>query len=340
MKNLLKSKWGKEIFNVVMIFLGCFLCGISFNLFLVPNNISPAGFSGLCQIISEYLARLNIFIKPSILYFAINAVLFIFAYKIVGKRFAYFTIIGIVAFSLCLEVTSYININLHLDNLLLCTIYGGALMGLGIGIVIRYNGSTGGGDLTAVIIRKKIQSLSTGQIILTIDMIVLVLVSLVNGIESAAYSVLELYISTKVTDMVIDGANGVKAFYIFTTKKEEVCNRIFNEIERGATEIKAKGSYTHKDKDIILCLVNRFSAPRLKRIVKEEDPDAFVFSTNVSEVIGNGFTVHNKQKDENAKKELDLESQKIVEESNTEPETLVQENVETTSEKTEANQKQ
>lgn len=294
----------KEIFNVVMIMVGCLICGISFNLFLVAQNISPAGFSGLSQIISNLLVGIGVVLKPSIIYFLLNAVLFVIGYKVVGKRFAMFTLVGIVCFSLALEVTSYIPLVISSDTLL-CAIYGGAIMGIGIGIVIRYNGSTGGGDLMAVIIRKKIQKISTGQIILIIDLVVLVIVAIASGLESAAYSVIELVIATKFTDIVIDGANAVKAFYIFTNKKQEISARIFNEIDRGATELKATGMYTNQEKDIILCLVNRYSAPKLRRIVSEEDPSAFVFSTNVSEVIGNGFTL-TQTKTEN-KNEVDLE---------------------------------
>ena len=291
------KKHKSTIINILFIVLGTFIMALSFNVFLIPNDISPSGFSGLSSIICKFLEEINITIPTSVVYLLLNSVLYVIAFKLLGKKFAIMTLIGILSYSIAIEV--FVFIPAVTNDLLLCAIYGGGIMGFGIGLVLRNNGSTGGGDLLATIIRSQTHLLTTGQIILTIDIFVLALSCLAYGFGPLMYSIITIVIMSVVSDMVIEGATGVRAYYIFTSKKEEVCQAIFSEIERGVTEIKAEGMYSRESKDILLCLINKYRAPRLKAIVSRIDSNAFVFCTSVNEVIGRGFSLPVKKKNKN-----------------------------------------
>ena len=314
-----------DIFDLLMVLVGTIVMGFAFNIFLTPYNISMGGFSGLAAVISTLLAEININLKPSLIYLILNIFLYVFAYKTLGKRFAIFALIGILTYSLSMELTALINYTPQ-DDLLICSVYGGIIFGLGTGLIVRHNASTGGTDMLASIIRRKNPKLSTGSIILIADIVVLTLNIIAYGVDSLLYSILVLFLATFITDKVIDGSRGVKAYYIITTKKDELCEKIFSDIHRGATEIHTTGMYSHEDKSMILCLINKYRAPMLKKIVHDIDPAAFVFSTNVSEVIGNGFYLPTK-KDKKAKpiikkffvkKNTKTESTEDVETNNTE----------------------
>ena len=284
------KKYKSDIINVLFIILGTVIMAFAFNIFLFPNDISPSGFSGLSAIFSILLAKVGIKISTSVIYLALNAILYLIAYKLLGKKFAIMALIGILSFSVALELVALIPWVVTGD-LLLCSIYGAGIMGFGIGLVLRNNGSTGGSDLLALIVRSKTHILTTGQIMMSINIIVLILSCVTYGFGPLMYSIITLALSSVVTDFVIDGATGVRAYYVFTTKKEEVCKAIYDQIGRGVTEIKAEGMYTHTEKDILLCLLNKYRAPLLKNIVQNIDADAFVFCTPVSEVIGRGFSI-------------------------------------------------
>ncbi len=289
------KKYKQDIINIFGIIFGTIVMAFAFNVFLQPNNISPSGFSGLSSVLCFLLAKIGIVIPTSVMYLLLNVILYVIAYKLLGKKFALMALIGIGSYSLFIELVSYIPLVVK-NDLLLCAIYGGGIMGFGIGLVLRCNGSTGGGDLLALIIRSKTHILTTGQIMLSVNILVLTLSCIAYGLGPLMYSIITIVISSTVTDLVIDGATGVKAYYIFTSKKQEVCDAIYKEIKRGVTEIKAEGMYTHTEKDILLCLINKYRAPRLKAIVSEIDSDAFVFCTSVSEVIGRGFSIPPKKK--------------------------------------------
>lgn len=289
------KKYKSEILNIFFIIIGTVIMAFAFNVFMLPNNVSPSGFSGLSALICFFLAKVGIIIPTSAVYLLLNVILYAIAYKLLGKKFALMALIGIISYSAMLEVISYIPL-VYKEDLLLSAIYGGSIMGFGIGLVIRNNGSTGGSDLLAITIRSKTHILTTGQIMLAVDIFVLVLSCFAYGIGSLLYSIILLSLASFVTDLVIEGATGVRAYYIFTSKKQEICEAIYKEIGRGVTEIKAEGMYSHTEKDILLCLLNKYRAPRLKALVSDIDNDAFVFCTNVSEVIGRGFSAPVKKK--------------------------------------------
>lgn len=291
----MKSKFKKWFSPIIMIIFGTCIMGFSFSVFLNPFNISPAGFSGLSAIISNFIiTRFGVDIPPSVFYIILNAFLFIFAIKIMQKKFLVFSAIGILSFSLWMQVWSLVTIDVG-SELLLNAIYGGLIMGTGTGLVVRNLGSTGGSDMLASIIRNMTKALSTGQIIIIVDAFVIALNILYYGLLFSLYSIITVILGGMMADKVIEGTRAVKAFYIVTGKKEQVGEYILKTLKRGVTEIKSVGFYTQKEKDMLLCLLNVRQVPILKNGIKEIDSEAFIFQTNVNEVYGEGFDILKKK---------------------------------------------
>ena len=282
-----KKNW-QLVFDFAMILLGTILMGFSFSIFLEPNNISTGGFSGLAMIVNTLLNLIGIhFLNTSVIYFLLNIGLFLYAFKALGKRFAIKAFAGIVFYSIAMELCSLIPITITFEPLI-SALYGGILMGVGIGIVVRFGGSTGGGDMVASIVRNKNPKASIGMVVIIIDAIVLVLSLFVfnNGIEVMPYTIIALVISSLCTDFVNDGYKQVRAYHIISNNGREIANRFMNELSRGCTLTRAEGMHSHIDKDYLICLISKFQAGTLHKIVKEVDPSAFVYSTKVTEVMG------------------------------------------------------
>lgn len=321
-----KKKW-QLVFEFAMILLGTMLMGFAFSIFLEPNNISTGGFSGLSMIINTLFNMVGInFLNTSIIYFVLNVGLFLYALKALGKKFAIKAFAGILFFSLGMEVWSLIPLTITFEPLI-SALYGGILMGVGIGIVVRFGGSTGGGDMIASIIRNKNPKVSIGSIIIIIDAIVILLSLFVfnNGLEVMPYTIIALAISSICTDFINDGYKQVRAYHIITNNAEKIANRIMTEMSRGCTLTKAEGMHTHEQKDYLVCLVSKFQVGILTKIVKEEDENAFMYSTKVNEVIGywtsidqlnNGENLdanNDKKKDEKQIKDnFDKDNQNII----------------------------
>lgn len=283
----IKKKW-QTAFDFVMILLGTICMGFAFSIFLEPNNISTGGFSGLSMVINTIFNLMGImFLNTSIIYFVLNVGLFLYALKTLGKKFAIKAFAGILFFSLSMELCSYIPLNLTFEPLI-SALYGGILMGVGVGIVVRFGGSTGGGDMIASIVRSKKPKASIGSVIIIIDAIVVLLSLFVfnNGLEVMPYTIIALAISSVCTDFVNDGYKQVRAYHIITDNGVKIASRLMREMSRGCTLTKAEGMHTRQQKDYLVCLVSKFQTASLVKIVKEEDENAFMYSTSVKEVIG------------------------------------------------------
>lgn len=274
--------------NVLTILLGTFLMGLAFSVFLSPNNISPTGFSGIASLISNFAARYGVNINPSILYLVMNAILFAIAFKSMGKEFILLSITGVLGYSLCMVVTELIKIDVG-NDLLLCALYGGLFMGLGSGLVIRSGGSTGGGDTIACMLKNSNVKITTGQIIIAIDFVIIVCSCFAYGINYGMYALVTCFIMGNACDIVINGVKAARAFYIITDKGSELSEAIFKNVQRGVTELNVTGMYKHQNHQMLLCVVTRSQITALKRTIKSVDPKAFMYSVNVSEALGVGF---------------------------------------------------
>lgn len=176
------------------------------------------------------------------------------------------------------------------EDLLLASIFGGVITGVGLGIVFKTGGTTGGTDLAAAILNKIFPAFGTATFMMLIDSLVVAFAGIVDKkVETSLYSLIALFVATKVIDIILDGVGYLKAFTIITKKPEEISNKILEDIERGVTMFKGKGAYTKEDKDVLLCVVNRYQFAKVRNIVHDIDKDAFIMVTDVAEVLGEGF---------------------------------------------------
>lgn len=278
----IKKKWYVTLFSYMIVTIGSVLLAIGLQYFLAPNNIAPGGVTGLAIVI-ENLIDLPIYVTNLV----INIPLFIFGAKYLGKtralRTAYSTLILTIALRYLPEV-------LLTNDLLLSALFGGVLAGLGLGLVFKFDGTTGGSDLAGAMLNKKFPSLGIASFMLVIDLGVVLFAGLVDRkIETALYSVIALFVSVKLIDIVLEGIGYDKGFYIITDKPNQIADLLMIELNRGVTALEGKGMYSKEDKKVLLCVVPRSQFTRVKEIVKEIDPKAFIMVAQMFEVVGEGF---------------------------------------------------
>lgn len=314
--------------QIALIMFGTFIMAFGFMVFLTPYNIVPGGFMGIAQILYDVLSSIGFsYISISMWYIIINLFLFIYAVKVLGFKFGLRAGVGILSYSLFVELIGSLDIVARINEqfavesstlqgvglYILYALYGGLLMGVGIGFVFRGEGSTGGCDMVAVVVNKFFPTITTGQIIMIVDGCVVIASAIAYGsIVLPLFALITIFISGKTADMFVDGVRSLRAYYILTDKKEEMANRIMTEIERGVTNIKCEGMYTKRDKDMLLVILRRAQIMKLKKIVKEVDSNSFMFSSTVKEAYGQGFIENTKEDKKKSK------TQEVVETKNEE----------------------
>ncbi len=308
-----KKKWQFAL-EIAMIVLGTMLMGFAFSVFLEPNNISTGGFSALAMIINVLFVKIGLpDIPTSVIYLVLNIGLYFLAIKSLGKRFAIKSLVGILSFSLGMQLFSMIGFNITYE-LLISAVYGGAIMGVGVGLVVRFGGSTGGTDMVASMVKKHKPNATFGTLIVSVDMVIIFLSLFVftNGLQLLPYTILALLLSMFVTDFVTEGYKQVRAYNIITTNPEMLGDAIMQQLSRGCTCTQVVGMHSKSDKYILTCLISRFQAGQLRNIIKEIDPSAFVYMTKVTDVIGSWSSVEEIQKETELKNNNVVTSAKIV----------------------------
>lgn len=286
------KKW-QNVLDYSMIVFGTLVMGFAFSVFLEPNSISTGGFSALSMMINVLLENAGIgFIPTSAIYLVLNIGLYVFALKTLGKKFAIKSLVGILSFSLGMQIFGMIDFGITYE-LFVSAIFGGAIMGIGVGFVVRFGGSTGGSDMIASIIKHKKPNASLGSFIIMVDMSIILLSLFVfdNGVELLPYTITALLFSMFIVDFINDGYKEVRAFNIITTKPTEISNAIMEQLSRGCSCMAAKGMHSNSEKTMVVCLVSKYQTAQLKSIIREIDPTAFVYSTKVSEVLGEWSSV-------------------------------------------------
>ena len=269
------------LINVTYITIGCIIMGIGTSLFLLPNKLSTGGVSGIATI-GYYL--LNVPLGTTIL--VLNIPLFIIAFFKVGKELFINSIIGTILLSQAINLFERIE-PLTQDRPLAC-IYGGILVGVGMAIVLKGNGSTGGTDLLTYIIRRYRPHFKSSSLIVIIDVIIVILnVFFFKEIEIGLYSAID--IMGKMIDIVFEGINFTKMIFIVSNKYKEIANKIGEKYGRGSTAIYAKGMYTREKKMMLLCVVSRNEVAKIKEISLNIDPKSFIIIANARETWGKGF---------------------------------------------------
>ena len=274
------------LFELLGLIVGCLSMSIGINAFLKPHTIAPGGLSGLSVVLNKVTG-----IDVAVIMLLISVPLILFTFKIMGAKNSMKTLFGTVVFAALVQATdkiSYMNIA---SDTLLSALAGGVLVGLALGILFKADASTGGTDLIALILSKKFPNMKPTQFMSFLDGMVVISSGIVNhSIETGLYSGVALLVIVKIADIVMEGFESSKAFFIITKNPEELKFAITRELDRGLTILNARGGYTDEERDVFLVVLNhKRQETGLKKVVKRIDPKAFLMVTDVHEVLGKGF---------------------------------------------------
>ncbi|AVM25582.1 YitT family protein [Bacillus pumilus] len=269
-----------EAKNYMLILIGSAIVAIGFNTLLLPNQIAAGGVSGISTIMQSFG------FEAAYVQWGLNIPLFIAGFYLLGGTFGVKTLVGSIFLPLMVFVTRHIAPVTH--EALLAAIFGGVVIGIGIGLVFLGNGSTGGTALAAKIINKY-TGLTLGTCLAMMDGLIVLAAMTVFGIEEGLYAVIGVFISSKTIDVVQAGFSHSKMAMIITGHEDEVRQAVFDQIDRGVTKISAVGGYTDHDRPILMCVVGQSQFTKLKQVVKAIDASAFVIVMDAKEVLGEGF---------------------------------------------------
>lgn len=281
-----KPKYLSTIKTLIYIIVGATVFGVGVQGFIVPHQLLSGGISGLSLII--YYITQGV-LSLGAINFLLNIPVLYAAWRWLGRWHLGVTLFGTLFMSVIINVLAPLSTLELTHNPIIGGILGGLFSGLGLGIVYRGGGNTGGIDPIALIIRNRF-GLQIGSILFAINMMILVAGAIVINIEAAATTLISTYLSAMVTNKVITGFNQRKAMFIISYKPVTICNLIIEKLGRGATILNGEGAYTHQPKQVIMVVVSLLQVARLKAAVEAEDPTAFMVITDAAEVIGTGFS--------------------------------------------------
>jgi uncharacterized membrane-anchored protein YitT (DUF2179 family) len=268
--------------------IGITLLAIGLNMFFIPLDLVTGGVTGLAIIIKKLTQGIIPGgIEPWITNIIINIPLFLTAIFIKGKNFGGRSLFSTMFLSVALIYTSYLPA--ATNDILLGSVFGGALSGAGLGLVFSAYSTTGGTDLAASIIQHYIKHISVAQIMFLLDALIIISGYFIFGIEKAMYAIVAVFISAKVIDAILEGIHFSKAAFIISDYNEEISQEIMERLDRGVTGLQGSGKYSKKNKEVLLCVVSKKEIVKLKEIVREIDKSAFVIVADVKEVLGEGF---------------------------------------------------
>ncbi|HIE4742379.1 TPA: YitT family protein [Clostridioides difficile] len=281
----MKKQKSPILLEMLGLFLGCISMSIGINMFLKPHTIAPGGLSGLSLVLNKVTG-----LPVSAIMLIIGVPLVILAFRIMGTKNSLKTLFGTVVFSAIVQLTDPLSKLRFTNDLLLSSIAGGILVGIGLGIMFKSDASTGGTDLIALILSKKFPGIKATKFMSCLDGMVVISSGIVNrSLETALYSGIALCVLIKIADMIMEGFDHSKAFFIIYDEPESLRQAITEELDRGLTILDGKGGYTRENKEVLLVVVSKKQELYLKRLVKRTDPTAFVIVTDVHEVLGEGF---------------------------------------------------
>ncbi|HYH02930.1 MAG TPA: YitT family protein [Bacillota bacterium] len=279
-----KNMW-KEVIDYLGITIGVTLTALGLVWFLIPNKIAAGGVSGL-GVIFFYLWKIPV----SLTMLVLNVPLFLACVWVFGPRYGGKTLYGSIVISVMIQFwESIVHLTPLTANPLLASLYGGVIAGIGMGISFRFRGTTGGTDLAAQLFNRA-TGVSVGYSLFLFDGFVVVLAGLVfHSSELALYAIITIFVTSKFLDSVLEGWDYAKAAWIISDHSEIIGRKIIEELNRGATGLFGQGLYSTKNKQVILSVISRAEETKLKELVNQVDPNAFVIITDAREVLGEGF---------------------------------------------------
>jgi len=289
-KPVIKTKTKKEIMlsfikRAFFLVIGAFMVAVALEMFLLPNKIIDGGVIGI-SMMTTYLTGWNL----GLLIFCINIPFVLMAYKTIGKKFVINTFFAVAMLAIATNVVSQFH---HItEDLLLVTIFGGILLGIGVGLILRNNASLDGTEMISLLLSKKLKIVSVGELLMFINLFIYTVAGFVFEWDRAFYSILTYYIASKTIDAVMEGLDKAKSVRIVSDYYREIGDSIMKELNVSVTYLKATGGYSKQEKIIIYCVVNKFDMAKLKDVVHDVDPKAFIVTEDVHEVEGIRFKKH------------------------------------------------
>jgi uncharacterized membrane-anchored protein YitT (DUF2179 family) len=288
-----ESKWIPSLRNLIPVALGTAIYAFGLHYFVISNELMEGGVTGIA-LLFHYAAQ----IPPSVTTLVLNIPLFLIGWRTLGKQSMLFTLWGTLSLSFFLWVMEWlIRQNWVIPfttahDYLLAALYAGVTLGTGLGIVFRFGATTGGSDIIAQL-GNRWRGWSVGQVILVFDVIVILVSLFYISQEKVLYTLVSIFISTRMIDYITQGAYAAKAFTIITEHAVPLTQAITQEMQRGVTIFPARGAYSQEIKEVIYCVVSRSEVRRLKIIIQNMDPKAFIIISEVNDVLGEGFRIEN-----------------------------------------------
>ena len=271
------NSWVVVILTYMFMTIGILLAAIALEVFLIPNKIIDGGITGV-SIILSFFTNINL----SIFIIILNVPFLLLGFRHLGKNFLIQSTVAMALFSVLLEIFKQVDV--VTNDVLLATVFGGILLGIGVGFVIRYGACLDGVETVAILINKK-TSFSVGQVILLVNLVIYMVAGILFGWDRALYSIMTYFITYKLIDMVSEGLEQAKAALIITNNSEEIARSIYKKLGRTVTFIEGEGLISGK-KVVLYVVVTRIELRELKKIVEADDVSAFMTITDVSEIVG------------------------------------------------------
>lgn len=282
MKDLIKNR--SFLLDISIIFLGTLIASLGINLFLSHAQLLSGGATGIALII-EYISGF----PSGISLFFLNIPLFVLSYKKLDRYFTLYSAIGMLSLSVSLMITKPLSSLININDILLYCLYGGALCGLGYGLIFLRNGSVGGSDIIAMIIRKKNSNFNIGTIGFGINILIVILGAIIFGMPRALYTLISMCVQSIVLDKVIKGFSTKKLMLILTDEEDKIIDFIMSDLHLSVTSLKSTGEFTHENRKMLYCVVTSRQMIALKNEILKKDPKAFFNILDIAEVKGGGF---------------------------------------------------
>ncbi|MBE5767392.1 MAG: YitT family protein [Clostridiales bacterium] len=279
----MKKFYTTEVWNGFLIMAGLLLCTCAYCMFLVPCEVAAGGFTGIGQLLAHITdGRISVGIVPIIL----NIPLFGFSIKMLGWRMGIKSVIAMMLLSVLIDWAPLPAVT---DDMLLASVFGGVLGGIGFGLILRGGATTGGSDMLGKLLHKKMSFISVGMFVCIVDALVILASAFVFETSNALYALISVVIMNYLLDLTLEGPDSARAYFIISEKSDAIAQIILREMERGVTGLSGRGMYSGTERNVLLCVVNRMESIRLRQIVMSVDEKAFVIATNVHEALGEGF---------------------------------------------------
>ena len=277
-----KPSAAERFFSYAQILIGSLIAGAAYPLFMTPNRIAPGGITGIATILNHLLGT-----PVGTVSLILNIPLFLIGFRAMGRVFVFRSLVTTLCFSLFIDL---LPLKPMTTDPLLGTLYGGVLLGIGLGLIMRGGATTGGSDMVARMVHKRFQFISVGSFLFAIDFAVVAAAGVLIGTTEALYALINIFLAAKVMDTVIVGFSSNKACFVMSSRWEEISRRVLQEMDRGVTQLMARGAWTGTERPTLLCVISRSEIMAFKRILREEDEDAFVIIVEAHEAIGDGFS--------------------------------------------------